>query len=306
MRNSFVKKLVEIAKDREDIILITGDLGYNALDLFIENFPDRFINAGIAEQNMMGVAAGMAKEGKTVVVYSIGNFTTLRCIEQIRNDCAYNNADVKIVSVGGGFAYGTLGMTHHATEDIAMMRALPNVKVFSPADPLEAIACTEEMLKQKGTCYLRLNRGNEEIIHGENEKLDVKSAIKMNDGNDIAIFSTGNILYEAKKACEELKEKGFAVGLYSFPMIKPIDKQTILRCINESKLIITIEEHNIMGGFGGAVAEVMSEVPHNSKLLRIGLNDEYTSIVGKQNYLREQYKMSAKEIEERIISVYNH
>lgn len=304
MRNAFVKKLVEIAEKREDIYLITGDLGYGALDLFIKNYPDRFINAGIAEQNMMGVAAGMAKERKTVIVYSIGNFTTLRCIEQIRNDCAYNNLNVKIVSVGGGFAYGSLGMSHHATEDIAMMRSLPNVKVFSPADSIEALACTEEMLKQKGTCYLRLNRGNEEVIHN-NEILNIKKAVKISEGDCITIFSTGNILCEAKKACEELKNMGLSVALYSYPTIKPIDKQTILECAKKCRLIVTVEEHNILGGFGSSVAEVMTGNIHNSRLLRLGLNDEFTTIIGSQAYLREKYKLSSEKIIKKILEEYN-
>lgn len=301
MRNAFVKKLTEIAETKKEICLITGDLGYGALNPFFEKYPERFINAGIAEQNMMGVAAGMAKEGKTVVVYSIGNFTTLRCLEQIRNDCAYNNLNIKIVSVGGGFAYGSLGMSHHATEDIAILRALPGIKVFAPADPLEAEKCTEKMLEEKGTCYLRLNRGGEKCVHEDIEKLDINNAIKLIEGNDIAIFSTGAILGEAKKACEELNKKGLSTSLYSFPIVKPIDKNTIIKCANKYKIIVTVEEHNIQGGFGGAVAEIIAENTSKSKLLRIGLNDEYTTIVGNQEYLREYYGISADSIEKKII-----
>ena len=173
----------------------------------MEKYPQRFINAGIAEQNMTGVAAGMAREGKNVVTYSIGNFPTMRCLEQIRNDCAYHEANVKIVCVGGGFAYGAHGMSHHATEDIAIMRALPNIKVFAPGDLVETEEVTKAMLKIDGTCYLRLGKGGEKRIHTILKEFEVGKAIKICDGNDIAIFSTGAILDEAVQARMNLKEK---------------------------------------------------------------------------------------------------
>lgn len=301
MRNAFVKTLVEIAKKDESICLITGDLGFGVLTPFMEEFPDRFINAGIAEQNMTSVAAGMAKEGKTVVTYSIGNFPTLRCLEQIRNDCAYHEANVKIVCVGGGFAYGAHGMSHHATEDIAIMRALPEVMVFAPGDLVEAEEVTKAITKCKGTCYLRLGKGGEKRIHNKIENFEIGKAIKIAEGEEVAIFSTGAILEEAVKLRESLISKGVKVAQYSFPCIKPIDKEVIIENAKKCKLIVTIEEHNIIGGLGGAVAEIMAENVHNAKLLRMGLNDEYTSIVGTQSYLREQYGISASKMEEKIL-----
>lgn len=301
MRNTFVKTLVDIAEKNKDIYLMTGDLGFGVLTPFMEKFPDRFINAGIAEQNMTGVAAGMAREGKTVLTYSIGNFPTLRCLEQIRNDCAYHNANVKIVCVGGGFVYGAHGMSHHATEDIAIMRALPVVTVFAPGDLVEAEEITKSMLKQNGTCYLRLGKGGEKRIHDKIEKFEIGKAIKLSDGKDVAIFSTGAILDEAVKVREELQKIGISVSQYSFPTIKPIDENVIIENANKCKLVVTIEEHNIIGGLGGAVSEVIAENKTNATLLRIGLNDEYTSIVGTQAYLREQYGLSADKILERIL-----
>lgn len=301
MRNTFVKTLINIAETNKDIYLLTGDLGFGVLTPFMEKFPDRFINAGIAEQNMTGVAAGMAKEGKTVLTYSIGNFPTLRCLEQIRNDCAYHNANVKIVCVGGGFVYGAHGMTHHATEDIAIMRALPEVTVFAPGDLVEAEEITKAMLEQKGTCYLRLGKGGEKRIHDKIENFEIGKAIKLSEGTDVAIFSTGAILDEAVKVREELQKRGISVSQYSFPIIKPIDESTIIENANKCKLIVTIEEHNITGGLGGAVSEIMAENETIATLLRCGLNDEYTSIVGTQAYLREQYGLSADKILEKIL-----
>lgn len=302
MRNTFIKTLVESARKDKDICLIIGDLGFGVVTPFMEEFPERFFNAGIAEQNMTSVAAGMAKEGKKVVTYSIGNFTTLRCLEQIRNDCAYHEVNVKIVSVGGGLAYGAHGMTHHATEDIAIMRAIPNVMVFAPGDPEEAKEVTKAMFAHEGTCYLRLGKGGEKRIHEEIKNFRIGKAIKIKEGNEIAIFSTGAILDEATGARQRLEEMGYCVAQYSFPTIKPIDSETILDCANKCNMIVSVEEHNILGGLGGAVAEVLAEHNTKAKLVRIGMPDTFSSVVGKQSYLREVYRLSAKKIVEKVLS----
>lgn len=299
MRNTFVKTICKIAEEDKDIILMTGDLGFGVLDKYWEKYPDRFINAGIAEQNMTSVAAGMALEGKKVFTYSIANFPTLRCLEQIRNDVAYHNANVKIVSIGAGFAYGGAGMSHHATEDLAIMRALPNVTVFSPGDPLETIEITKAAAKIDGTCYIRLGKGGEEKIHTKIESFEVGNAIKIIDGNQICIFATGAILSEAKKAATNLNNKGISTSLYSFPTIKPIDTEIIIECANKYKCIITVEEHNLVGGFGGSVAEVLSEITgEHAFLIKVGLKDVYSSVVGSQSYLRNYYEICSKKIEE--------
>ena len=196
MRDTFVKTLIKLAKEDKNIELITGDLGFGVLKPFWEQLPDQFTNAGIAEQNMTTVAAGMALEGKTVFTYSIGNFPTLRCLEQIRNDCAYHNANVKIVCIGGGFVYGSLGMSHQATEDIAIMRALPGVAVFAPGDLTEAEEITKAIVNYPGTCYLRLGRGGEKRIHRKIEDFKIGKAIHVKDGKQVAIFSTGAIFEE--------------------------------------------------------------------------------------------------------------
>ncbi|MGZ0874787.1 transketolase family protein [Priestia megaterium] len=301
MRDTFVKTLIDIAEKDKNVHLITGDLGFGVLKPYWERVPNQFTNAGIAEQNMTSFAAGMALEGKTVFTYSIGNFPTLRAIEQIRNDCAYHDANVKIICVGGGFVYGSLGMSHHATEDIAIMRALPNVTVLAPGDLVEAEHATRAIYKHPGTCYLRLGRGGEKRIHDKIENFQIGKAIKVHSGEKVALFSTGAIFDEAIEASEMLREKGIDPSLYTFPTIKPIDKETIRKCFEEYDLVVTIEEHNLIGGFASAVAEVLSEIKNaKAQMLKIGINDQYSSIVGTQKYLREIYGISSREIVRKV------
>lgn len=304
MRDTFVKTLIDIAKKDKNVHLITGDLGFGVLKPFWEQLPDQFTNAGIAEQNMTSFAAGMALEGKTVFTYSIGNFPTLRAIEQIRNDCAYHNANVKIICVGGGFVYGSLGMSHHATEDLAIMRALPDVTVLAPGDLMEAECATKAIYEHQGTCYLRLGRGGEKRIHDKLDNFEIGKAIKIKDGEKVAVFSTGAIFDEALEASDILIAEGLKPALYTFPTVKPIDRKTIEECARNYDLIVTVEEHNIIGGFGSAVSEVLAEkAGKKARVLRIGLNDKYSSIVGSQKYLRDMYGMSSSKIVEKVKGV---
>lgn len=309
MRNTFVKTLIELAEGNQDIELISGDLGFGVLKPYWEQLPNQFTNAGIAEQNMTTVAAGMALDGKIVFTYSIGNFPTIRCLEQIRNDCAYHNANVKIVCVGGGFVYGSLGMSHHATEDIALLRSLPEVTVICPGDLVEAEEATKAIVNHQGTCYLRLGRGGEKRVHDKIENFKIGKAIKVRDcvesDKKVAIFSTGAILDDASDASDMLEELGIGIEQYSFPTVKPIDVDVIRECAERYDYIVTVEEHNIVGGFGSAVAEVMAELTAKSKLIRIGLEDQYCTIVGDQQYLREKYGMSAKQIVRRVEELFH-
>ncbi|HVI42641.1 MAG TPA: transketolase C-terminal domain-containing protein [Anaerovoracaceae bacterium] len=301
MRNTFVDSVCQLAETNKDIFLITGDLGFGVLNKFWDAFPDRFINAGISEQNMTALAAGMALEGKQVYTYSIANFPTLRCLEQIRNDVAYHDANVKIVSIGAGFAYGSAGMSHHATEDLAIMRALPNITVFSPADPLEVAKIVEAANEINGPCYIRLGKGGEPNLHEEIKDFKVGKAINIIDGDNVCIFATGAITGEAKLAAERLNNQGCSTALYSFPTIKPIDKDIIYDCAKKYDVIVTVEEHNVVGGFGSAVSEVLAGIKGNHAYqIKIGINDIYSSIVGNQSYLREYYRIDAKAIEEAI------
>lgn len=308
MRDTVIRTLIELGKEDKDVELITGDLGFGVLKSFWETLPNQFINAGIAEQNMTGVAAGMALEGKKVFTYSIGNFPTLRCLEQIRNDCAYHNANVNVICVGGGYVYGSLGMSHHATEDIAILRALPDVTVICPGDPVEAALAVKKIAQTDGTCYLRLGRGGEQNVNTVIKEFEIGKAYKLRDAKDmnkkVAVFSTGAILEETSKACDMLEEQGIAVEQYSFPTVKPIDRAVIEDCAKRFDNIFTVEEHNIVGGFGGAVAEVLAECGGKAKLRRIGIDDFYCIEVGSQAYLREQVGINAEGIVKKVKGVF--
>lgn len=306
MRDTFVKTLIEEAKKNVNIELVTGDLGFGVLKPYWEALSNQFTNAGIAEQNMTTVAAGMALEGKTVFTYSIGNFPTLRCLEQIRNDCAYHKANVKIVCVGGGLVYGSLGMSHHATEDIAVMRALPDVTVVCPGDLVEMKKATKALANMPGTCYLRLGRGGEKQIHKEIPDFEIGKAIKIREvagKGKVAIFSTGGILDETSDACQTLCDKGFGIEQYSFHTVKPLDTGVVRSCAERCDYIVSVEEHNVQGGFGSAVAEVMAEHGGKAKLIRIGMQDCYCTKVGTQSYLREQYQMNASSIVQKVMEL---
>jgi len=300
MKQVFVNTLLELATEDETIWLVTGDLGFGVLTPFWERFPGRFVNAGIAEQAMMGMATGLALEGKTVFVYSIANFSSLRCLEQIRNDCAFHNANVKIVSVGAGFTYGSMGMSHHGTEDAAVLRAIPGVTLVTPCDPLEAAAATRAVAAIPGTCYLRLGRGGEPALHQSPPDLQPGKALRLCEGERIAIFAAGAVATEALKARTLLAEKGLTPAVYSVPFLKPMDAGFIRRIAREYALLVTVEEHTTLGGLGGAVAEILAEIHGpRAQLLRIGTGENH-SIVGSQVYLREQHGLYAKHIGQRI------
>ena len=301
MRDGFIHAVLELAKADRNVELITGDLGFGVLKPFWEALPDQFLNAGIAEQNMTSMAAGMALEGKTVFTYSIGNFPTLRCLEQIRNDCAYHEANVNIVCVGGGFVYGSLGMSHHATEDLAVMRSLPDVTVFAPADKVEAAAVARAAAAHPGTCYIRLGRGGERIARESIGDFQIGKALPVQKGSRVAILSTGDIYGEVYAAVGILKEKGIEPTVYTFPTVKPLDAETVRACAGEHELIVTCEEHNILGGLGTAVAETLAETPARARLVRLGINDAYCATVGSQQFLRKQYGLSGDQIAERIM-----
>ena len=297
MRDAFTRALQRLAAEDKNLLLVTGDLGFGVLKPFWETYPDQFINAGIAEQAMTSLAAGLAREGKTVLTYSIGNFPTLRCLEQIRNDCAYHDANVKIVCVGGGFVYGSLGMSHHATEDMAILRALPQVTVFTPGDPAEVEAVVPVMVHTPGTCYLRLGRGGEPTLHTKPiENYRLGQGLTLRTGTDIALLSAGGILTQTVSAAEKLAERGISAEVVSFPTLKPIDRELILSLGQRFKHLITVEEHTIIGGLGGAVCETLAEEGCPCRVHRMGMQDTYSCIVGNQQYLRQRYGMDDESI----------
>jgi transketolase len=252
---------------------------------------------GVAEQNLTSVSTGLALSGKVVFTYSIGNFNTLRCVEQLRNDVCYHKANVKIVSVGGGFTYGALGVTHHATEDLAIMRALPEMTVIAPGDPVEAALATQAIASYPGPCYLRLGKAGDPVVHPSTPAFQIGRAIMLRNGHDLTLISTGGMLDSAMKAADELGKQGITTRVLSMHTVKPIDAEAIIQSASETMAMLSVEEHNTTGGLGGAVAEVLAESGSRKiAFKRLGISGGFCREVGSQEYLRNIYSLSVKGI----------
>jgi transketolase len=296
-----VRQLSELAKSDPRIFIMTGDLGFRVLDAYGSEFPKLYLNVGIAEQNMIGLATGMALDGRIVFTYSIGNFSTLRCLEQIRNDACYHRANVKVVAVGGGFSYGPLGISHHATEDLAIMRALPDMTVVAPGDQWETREATKALVERSGAAYLRLDKSSAPATARPGETFAIGKARKVREGSDITLAATGGILGAALEAADSLVEQGIACRVLSVHTIKPFDTDAILRACKETGGIVTVEEHTIDGGLGSIVAETCLEAGVIPQFFRrIGLRAGFSSIVGGQEYLRHVYGMDAASIAKAV------
>jgi len=302
VRTAFIEALLERAIVDPKIWLLVGDLGFGVVTDFAERLPDQFVNAGVAEQNMTGMAAGLALDGLLPFTYSISNFPTLRAFEQIRNDICYHDLNVKIVSVGGGFSYGQLGMSHHATEDIAIMRALPGMTVLAPGDPVEAAAATRAAIDFDGPCYLRLGRAGERVVHeGSLDEFRIGKAIQVCPGNDFTIISTGGMLPIVVDVAEELERGGLSTRVLSMHTVSPLDVKAIIDATEQTGGVVTVEEHSVVGGLGSAVSEVIAERSINTKFKRIGVPREFTDSVGDQDYLRQRYGLDVAGIKATIL-----
>ena len=301
MRTAFIKELFELAKQDERIVLIVGDLGFGVVTPFMEQLPRQFINAGVAEQNMTGMAAGMALSGKIALTYSIANFPTLRCLEQVRNDVCYHNANVKVVSVGGGFTYGAMGATHHAIEDLAVMRALPGLVVVAPGDPVEARAATRAIIAHAGPCYLRLGKAGEPVVHTSAIDFELGKAICMREGTDATLISIGGILQNTVRAAERLAAQGIEARVLSMHTLKPLDVEAVLAAARETEAIFTVEEHSILGGLGTAVAEVLAESEGiKAPLKRIGVPAAFSPYIGSQDYMLQHHGLTDEAIAKTV------
>jgi transketolase len=282
--------MFKLAREDKNIFLITADLGFGVFEEFASEFPKQFANVGVAEQNMMGIATGLAMEGRKVFTYSIGNFATLRCLEQVRNDACYHEANVNIVASGGGVAYGAYGYSHHATEDLAILRALPGVTVVAPSDKWEAGEATKALAKTPGVGYLRIEKAGFQLGHEEGEIFTVGKARRVREGKDITFISLGGIMSEVIASAESLKALGFSCRVISMHTVKPIDRAEIIAAAQQTGGILVVEEHNIVGGLGGAVAEVLMQEGVMPKFFKqMGFNDQYCAMVGDQDYLRSHY-----------------
>jgi transketolase len=278
-------------------------LGFGVLDSYIRRFPRQFLNAGVAEQNMSGLAAGLALEGRIVFTYSIANFPTLRCLEQIRNDAVYHEANVKVVAIGGGFSYGTLGFSHHATEDLSIMRSL-GIPVVAPGCDWEAAEATTALLATPGTCYLRLDRSSAGNTRRPGEDFALGRARILRTGDDMTIISTGGILSVVRDAAERLAtEYDIQCRVLSMHTVHPLDRESILATARDTGGIVTVEEHTLLGGLGGAIAECCLDAGVAPRVFRrIGMQPGAPSIVGSQNYLRSRHGMDAPAIVTAVLN----
>lgn len=292
MRNTFAMELAQHARCDSSIFLLTGDLGFSVLEPFANAFPDRFLNVGIAEQNMVGIGSGLAKEGYKVFVYSIGNFPTLRCMEQIRYDICYHELNVKIIAVGAGYAYGPLGVSHHTTEDLGMLRTIPRMVVAAPCDPREVSALTTYFVENPGPGYMRLNKTGEPCLHSELPKIRPGTPLRILPGKDRLVIATGAIVHEAFAAA-----KAHGWELWSFPIISPMCDSWVSE-VGRFSEITTLEEHQLNSGFGSAILEIINDAFQNGtlenfpKIHRVGIPNTFLSFSGSQDYLRKKAGLS--------------
>lgn len=300
MRTAFVKTLQKVASKNNKVFLLTGDLGFSIFEDFKENFPKQYLNAGVAEQNMTGVAAGMAMEGKIPFIYSIVPFVTMRNFEQIRNDLCYQDLNVKIVGVGSGFSYGPYGHTHHGLEDIGILRTLANITILCPGDPIETELAILASMEIKSPVYIRLGRAGEPCVYSKKPDFRVGKGIIVREGKDLTIFATGTMLYRGLEVVGKLEEKGISSRLISMHTIKPIDKNIVLNSAKNTKALFALEEHSVIGGLGSAIAEILAEKNAKTKFKRIGVPDRFTKVIGNQEYMRRANNLSIDKIIEII------
>lgn len=293
MRNAFFNAVFSLAREDERIVLMTGDLGYRIVEGFMAERPKQFLNAGIAEQNMISMATGMALEGKIVFAYSIANFPTLRCLEQVRNDVCYHGARVAIFCSGGGFTYGSMGVTHHVTEDLAVTRAMPGLTVIAPGDPIEAGCVPAAIVAHDGPFYVRLGKAGEPNIHAGPIDFRLGKAITVRAGDDVSLIATGSMLLVATRAADRLKACGINARVLSMHTVKPLDLESVEAAAAETKAILTLEEHSIIGGLGSAVAEHLAERPGPTpRFKRLGVPSAFASEIGSQEHLLAHFGLT--------------
>ncbi len=297
MRNAYIKALYKLASTNVDVLALVSDNGAIVYDDFRDNFPDRFINFGIAEANMVSVAAGLASCGKIPFAYTISNFITFRAYEQVRNDVCMQRMNVKLVGIGVGFVYSDLGPTHHNVEDIALMRVLPGMTIFSPADPLEATEVTYAAASINGPVYIRIATGGTPKIYDAKYNFEVGKGVILRDGSDISILSTGTIVLEVIKAAEELSTMGISAMVINFHTLKPIDKEIILDSAKRTRVMLTVEEHSINGGLGSIVSEICMEyATQRIGFKRLGLNDIFPKEYGTYDEMKQINGLSKSDI----------
>jgi len=303
MRNAFADELTRLGDEDSRVVMLSGDIGNRLFDKFKAKHPSRFFNCGVAEANMMGVAAGMAMNGLRPVAYTITPFVTTRCLEQIRTDVCYHEAPVTIVAVGAGMSYSGLGPTHHACEDISFLRSIPNMVVVCPGDAFEVRAALRASMQQDRPVYIRMGKKGEPVVHaGRIENFQIGKAITVSDGKDVCLLSTGNMLPEVIEAAHKLGEQGISAQVVSFHTVKPLDEAFLKGAFERFKLVATIEEHSLIGGFGAAVSEWLADTrTGNQNFMRFGTPDAFFKQSGEQDYAREALGLTGHQIAEKII-----
>ena len=289
MRTTFVSVLMEQAEYDDKIFLLTPDMGFSVFECYAKKYPMRFLNTGIAEQNTVGIAAGLALSGFKPFIYSIAPFVLMRCYEQIRLNAAYMKANIKIVGAGGGVAYGPAGATHHIIEDFAIIKVLPNIKICAPADPVEARQIFKQCISIESPMYIRLAKNNEPLVHAPDDVISIGKAFNLKSGDDIEIITTGTITYRVTEWLPELQEQGISAGLTIFHTIKPLDINYLDELIGTRKDILIIEEHNITGGLGESICLYMKEKDAKNRIRILGIPDKYSHYVGSQQLILNKY-----------------
>lgn len=305
MRNAFSEELTELAGYDKRIVLLSGDIGNRLFDRFKSLYPERFYNCGVAEANMMSMAAGLALSGMRPIVYTITPFVTARCYEQIKVDVAFHKLPVIIAGVGSGLSYAELGVTHHSCDDIALLRNLPDMTILCPGDSFEVRAALKAAVSYNSPVYLRLGKKGEPLVHKDIPSFEIGKGIILKEGSDICIFSTGNMLPVAMDVAKQLEIESLSVAVVSMHTVKPLDKDILDRAFYEKKLIVTLEEHNITGGLGSGILECCIEKGHDmKKLLIIGIGDMFFKKAGKQHYARSYYNLDRESIVKRVLETY--
>jgi transketolase len=293
MRTAFITALLERAKVDDRIFLLTPDMGFSVFEPFIDQYPDRFLNTGIAEQNTISVAAGLALSGFKPYIYSIIPFVLMRCFEQIRIDVAYMQTNIKIVGAGGGVAYGAAGTTHHAIEDFSITRVLPDMIVCAPSDPVEARQLFEQSFEVISSMYIRLAKNNDPLIHNPNDRIIIGKAFNLIEGFDLQILTTGTITHRVTEWVPDILRQGFSAGITVFPTIKPLDTEFLDILADSGKKILIVEEHNIIGGLGESICAYFGKKRIGNEIRHIGIPDTYSHYVGSQSFILDKFGLSA-------------
>jgi transketolase len=301
MRNAFAKQITELARTDPRVVLLSGDIGNRLFDDFKKQCPGRFFNCGVAEANMMGVAAGMALSGLRPVCYTITPFLTYRCLEQIRIDVCYHHAPVVIVGTGSGLSYASLGATHHSCEEMGMLRLLPGLAVVAPADEHEVRAALKAALQHPHPVYLRIGKKGEPKLHASEPPFAIGQAISMREGTQVCILSAGTMLPVALQAAERLEQQSISTAVYSYHTIKPLDLDVLARVFSSAHVVATLEEHSVLGGLGGSVAEWLADQPGTkARLVRLGTRDEFLHETCEQEEAREHYGLTPEAVAQRL------